>query len=174
MKALLLLALLLCGCAGAPKDSKSASVITVRAAVESATWATRSATQRAAAAKNSLQTATAKSRELLTVASPAERSLAAQLDLALSEAQTELNDVQEQLHAADGALADSSGELAAVQKQVGEMGRELAAAQEEANRAKASRDFWRASAWKLALLALALGVWTFRRPLLAMCGGPIW
>jgi len=174
MKRLLLLALLLCGCVSAPKDVRTASVAGVKASVESAAWATRSATQRAAAAKASLQTATAKSREWLTVASPAERPLAVQLESALEETRKELDGVQEQLHAADGALADSSGAMELLQKQVHAMGADLDAANAAENRMSAARDFWRASAWKLALLALALGVWTFRRPLLALCGGPVW
>ena len=172
MKQLLLLALLLGGCAAVPKDVRG-PVSGVKAAVESAAWATRNAKQHTAAAKVSLQLATAKTRELLTIASPAERPLAMQLESSLAETQTELNGVQEQLRAADGALADSSGEVDVLQKRMSATEKELVTARNEANRSSASRDFWRACTWKLALLALALGVWTFRRPLLAMCGAPI-
>lgn len=171
MKHLTLLALLLCGCVHSQKGGSS--VLRVQAAVESATRATQNATQRTAAAEASLGLAAAKSRELLTVATPAERPLVVQLESALDETQTELNGVQEQLKTADGALADSSGQLDAVQEQLRTTNAELIKAREEANRLQSSRDFWRASAWKLALLALAFGVWTFRRPLIALCGGPI-
>ena len=172
MKQLIFLALLLGGCATVPKDVRGPAS-GVKAAVESAAWATRNAKQRAAAAKVSLQLATAKTRELLTLASPAERPLAMQLESGLAETQTELNGVQEQLRAADGALADSSGEVDALQKRMSATETELVAARDAANRSRAGRDFWRACTWTLALLVLALGVWTFRRPLLALCGAPI-
>ena len=142
----------------------------VRVAVESAAWATRNATHQTAAAKASLQVAEAKSRELLTVASPAERPLAVALQGALEETQTALDDVQVQLKTAEGALADSSTQVETLQKQISANETELAQARDTAARMQTSRDFWRATTWKLALLALALGVWSFRKPLLLLCG----
>jgi len=171
MKRLTLLAVLLCGCMHTQKDWVSTA--RVQASVESATRATQNAAQRTEAAEVSLHVAAAKSRELLTVASPAERPLVVQLESALEETQTELNGVQGQLKTAGGALVDSSGQLETLQKQIRAMDAELGQAREAANRLQAGRDFWRASAWKLALLALALGFWTFRRPLMALCGGPV-
>ena len=77
------------------------------------------------------------------------------------------------MKAADEALADSSGQLDIFQKQLRAMDAELTKARQAANRLQEGRDFWRAIAWKLALLSMALGVWTFRKPLIALCGGPI-
>ena len=145
----------------------------VQATVQSATRATQNATQHTAAAKVSLRLAEAKSRELLTVASPSERPLLVQLRSSLEQTQTELDGAQQQLKSADGALEDSSWQLEALQNQLRAMDAELGKAREAANRLQAGRDFWRASAWKLALLALALGLWTFRKPLIALCGGPV-
>ena len=173
MKRLITLAFLLCGCTGARTNVQQFPTANVRAAVESATRATQNATQRAAAARVSLRLAVAKSQELLTVASPGERPLVMQLDAALEQTQTELNATQEQLKTADGALADSADQLTTVQKQLCATDAELAKSREKVNGLEASREFWRASAWRLALLALALGLWTFRKPLLALCGGPI-
>lgn len=94
-----------------------------------------------------------------------------QLETAVEATRTELDSAQAQWKAVDGALADSAGRMEALQGAFRAMSGELANAQEEENRLKASRDFWRASAWKLVLLALALGVWTLRKPLWALCGG---
>ncbi|MEI7957900.1 MAG: hypothetical protein WCI40_02230 [Verrucomicrobiota bacterium] len=171
MKRLTLLAVLLCGCMHTHKDCLS--TVRVQAALESAAHSTQNATQRTATAQVSLRLATAKSRELLTVASPSERPLLVQLEAALEQTQTELDGAQQQLKSADGALEDSSWQLEALQNQLRAMDAELGKAREAANRLQAGRDFWRASAWKLALLALALGVWTFRKPLIALCGGPV-
>lgn len=152
------------------KGVQHLSTSAVQASVDSAACAARHATQRTEAAEASLQVAAAKSRELLTLATPAQRPVALQLETALEETQTELTDVQEQLKEADDALEDSSGQLETLQKQVRTMGDELTAAQKEAEQMQAGRDFWRACAWKLALLSLALGVWTMRKPLLALAG----
>ena len=135
--------------------------------------ATQSAAQHIKSANVSIRSAAAKSRELLTVATPAERPLALQVESALEETQTELTSAQKQLKSADEALTDSSEQLETLQTQLCARDAELRKAQGEANRLQAGRDFWRACAWKLAALALAFGVWTFRRPLLALCGGPV-
>lgn len=171
MKRLALLAVLLCGCVSPQRDVRNVSTVGIQTAVESAAWSAKKATQRVAAAKASLQIASAKSRELLTVASLNERPLVEQLETALQETQSELSAAQEQMSATGGALADSAGQLEVLQKEVRSMSAELGKAQEAANRMQAARDFWRVCAWKLGLLALALGLWTFRRPLLALCGG---
>ena len=143
----------------------------VGASLDSATVAARNATLRTVEAKAALQTAAAKVRALLLVANPAERPLALQLEGALGQTQTALDGTQEQLRLADGALAESSRQIDTLEKEVCDLGSQLDKQREAVNRMQAGRDFWRASAWKLALLALALGVWTLRRPLLAMCGG---
>jgi chromosome segregation ATPase len=148
----------------------NASTYGVRAAVESAACATRNATHETAAAKASLQVAEAKSREWLTVASPAERPLALELQTALEETQSDLNGVEGQLKKANGALTDSSTQVEVLQTQISADEAELSQAREAATRMQAGRDFWRAAAWKLALLSLALGVWSFRKPLLMLCG----
>ena len=136
--------------------------------VEAAAGSARKAARSAAAATGSLRVAAAKSQALLAMAGPAERPLVIQLQTALDATQTELDAAQVELTTANGALADSSGQLAGLQKQIREIGSEWAKAQEESDRMKAARDFWRACAWKLALLSLALGVWTLRKPLLAL------
>jgi len=146
------------------------STSALQMAMEAAAGSTRKAAQSTAAAKGSLRVAAAKSQALLAMATPAERPLVIQLQTAIDSTQTELDAAQAQLNSANGALADSSGALEGLQKQVREMGSELAKAQEEANRMKAARDFWRACTWKLTLLSLALGVWTFRKPLMALAG----
>jgi len=171
MKRLVLLAWVLCGCASGPQAGNSGAVVAAWSAVECASLSARKATERTAAAKAALQVAAAKSLELMTVASVAERPLVAQLEAAVETTRTELDAAQAQWKAADRALADSAGRMEALQGEFRAMSGELAKAQEEENRLKASRDFWRASAWKLALLALALGVWTLRKPLWALCGG---
>ena len=171
MKRLTLLAVFLCGCMHNNHDLISDAH--VQATVQSATRATQNATQHTAAAKVSLRLAEAKSREVLTAASPAERPLLVQLGSSLEQTQTELDGAQQQLKAADEALADSSGQLDIFQKQLRAMDAELTKARQAANRLQEGRDFWRAIAWKLALLSMALGVWTFRKPLIALCGGPI-
>ncbi len=66
---------------------------------------------------------------------------------------------------ADDAMQENQAALETMQTQTAE----LAKTKEHA---EAGRDFWRGTAWKLALLSLALGIWTFRRPLLALCGVP--
>ena len=170
MKRLALVAWVLCGCMSTQKGIQHASTSAVQASVDSAAWAARHATRHTEAARASLEVAAAKSREWLTVASPSERPLALQVGAALETARTELDGARQQLAAAEGALAASSGELETLQKQVRVTSDELASAQTEANRLKAGRDFWRACAWKLALLSLALGVWTLRKPLLALAG----
>jgi len=171
MKGCYLLALLLCGCMGAQKNGLSTS--RVQTSMECAAHATQSAIKRAAAANDSLRVAKAKSRELLTVATPSERPLALQVESALEETRTELDGVQEQMKTADEALANSSEQLENLQTQLCARDAELRKAHGEASRLQAGRDFWRACAWKLGLLALAFGMWTFRRPLLALCGGPV-
>ena len=171
MKRLTLLALLLCGCVNTQRHGITTA--RVQTAVEAAARATQYAAQRTAAAKISLRVAAAKARELLVVASPAERPLVVQLESALEDTQREMNAVQDQLKTADVALVDSSGQLETLQKQLRAMDAELGQAREAANRLQAGRDFWRASTWKLSMLALALGLWTFRRPLIALCGGPV-
>jgi len=173
MKRGVLLALLLCGCAGARRDGNNVSVAGVQATVDCAALAARNATRHTAAAKVSLQVASAKSRELLAVVNSDERPLVVELSSALDQAHVELSGVQEQLNAAEGALTDSSQQIGAVQEHVRVLGSELGKAQEAVNQLKAGRDFWRACVWKLSLLALALGLWTFRKPLIAICGGPI-
>jgi len=109
----------------------------------------------------------------LAVVNSDERPLVVELSSALDQAHVELSGVQEQLNAAEGALTDSSQQIGAVQEHVRVLGSELGKAQEAVNQLKAGRDFWRACVWKLSLLALALGLWTFRKPLIAICGGPI-
>ncbi|MEI8234120.1 MAG: hypothetical protein WCH57_05485 [Verrucomicrobiota bacterium] len=170
MKRILFLAFLLCGCVSARHGVHHAAASGVRVAVESAAGAARNATRQTAAARASLQVAEAKSRELLTVVSPTARPLAVELQAALEETQTALDGVQVQLKAAQGALADSFTQVEALQKQVSADETALGQARETAARMQAGRDFWRAAAWKLALLALALGVWTVRKPLLLLCG----
>jgi chromosome segregation ATPase len=173
MKRLACLAMLLCGCVSPQKDTRNVSTAGVQAAVESAACSARKATQRTEAAEGALRVAAAKSRELWTVASPSERPLVVQLETAVDETKTELNSAREQMNATEAALADSTRQTEALQNEISAMGAELNKARDEANRMQAARDFWRASAWKLALLALALGLWTFRRPLLALCGSPV-
>ena len=170
MKRIIFVALLLCGCMSTRNGSHGVSTSGVRAAVESAACATRNATHQTATAKASLQVAEAKSRELLTVASPAERPLVVELQTALEETHTALDGVQGQLKTAAGALTDSSTQVEVLQTQISADEAQLAQALETAARMERGRDFWRAVVWKLALLSLALGVWTFRKPLLLVCG----
>jgi chromosome segregation ATPase len=170
MKRYLLLVFLLCGCTSPRHDVPTVSTFGVRAAVDSASYATQSAAHRTAAANASLRVAEAKSRELLTVASAAERPLAEELHTALEQSQTAMDGVQEQLKTAQGALADSSTQAETLQTQISAQETALAQARETAAGMQTARDFWRAAAWKLALLSLALGVWTLRKPLLAFCG----
>lgn len=170
MKSLALLALLLCGCISTGKDSRGVGTLGMRTTVEAAASSTQKATQHAGAAKRSLQKAMAKSRELKIVASPSEQPLVQAVEQALEETQTELNATQAQLLAANQTLADSTGQLEALQGQFRAMSEALAQASEAENQLKVRRDFWRASAWKLGLLALGLGVWIFRKPLLMACG----
>ena len=146
------------------------STAAVQVAVEAAAGSTRKAAQSTAAAKGSLRVAEAKSQELLVLANPTERPIVVQLQTALQTTQSELETAQSELNSANGALADSSGALDGLQKQIREMGSALTQAQEEADRMKAARDFWRACVWKLALLSLALGLWAARKPLLALAG----
>lgn len=170
MKPLAIVAFLLCGCMSTQKGVNYPSTSAVQMAVEAAAGSTRKAAQSTAAAKGSLRVAAAKSQELMVVANPAQRPLVMQLQTALETTQTELDAAQVSLNSAGGALADSTGALDGLQKQIREMGSALARAQEEADRTKASRDFWRACVWKLALLSLALVVWVVRKPLLALAG----
>ena len=81
------------------------------------------------------------------------------------EVALEARQSEDALTKADDALQENQAALETIQKQAAE----LAKAREQA---EASRDFWRGTAWKLALLSLALGIWTFRRPLLNICGVP--
>ena len=104
------------------------------------------------------------------MASPAERPLVVELQTALEETHTALDGVQGQLKTAAGALTDSSTQVEVLQTQISADEAQLAQARETAARMERGRDFWRAVAWKLALLSLALGVWTFRKPLLLVCG----
>lgn len=164
------LALLLCGCAHPRNAVSPISTFAVRETVDSAAFAARNAARQAAAARTALRVAQAKSRELLTAAGSAVHPLAEDLHAALEESQTAMDGVQERLQETESALSESSDQVAALQKRTAEEARAMAAAQEETSRMRAARDFWRAAAWKLALLALALGVWTFRKPLLALCG----
>ena len=78
----------------------------------------------------------------------------------------EARQTEEALTKADDALQESQAALETMQTQAAE----LAKAKEHA---EASRDFWRSAAWKLALLSLALGIWTLRKPFLALCGAPV-
>ena len=66
---------------------------------------------------------------------------------------------------ADDAMQENQTAIETMQNQAAELAKAREHAQE-------SRDFWRDAAWKLALLSFALGVWTFRTPLLALCGVP--
>ena len=120
---------------------------------------------------SSVRVAAAKSEALKALATPAERPLVIQLQTALEATQTELEAAQAQLDSAGGALAGSSGALEGLHRQIVAMGTELSKAQEESDRMKGARDFWRAWTWKLALLSLALGVWAARKPLLALATG---
>lgn len=170
MKRLAIVALLLCGCMSTQKGVDYPSAVTAQMAVKSAAGSTRKAARNTVSAKEALRVAAAKSHELLVLANPVERPIVVQLQTALETTQTELEQAQTELDSANGSLAESSGALDGLQKQIREMGSALTQAQEEADRMKAARDFWRACVWKLALLSLALGVWAFRKPLLAIAG----
>jgi hypothetical protein len=166
MKRLTLIALLLCGCVG--RGVPKPSAFTVQMTLDSATGAALKAAQNTAAAERSLRLAAMQSKALLAVATPMQRPLVIQLQTALDTTQTELESARVELNSAHASLADSSGQLGALQQQIREIGSALSKAQEENDRTKAARDFWRACSWKLALLSLALGVWAFRKPLLAL------
>lgn len=171
MKYLVIMAWVLGGCAHIPVESSKGTIVEVKAAVDSASLSVQKVTQRTAAAKASLQVASAKSRQLMLIANAAERPLLTQLNTALEESKTELNAAQEQIKITNEALTDSTRGMDMLQKEFRVLGEKLTAAQDETERIKANRDFWRASTWKLALLSLAFCVWTFRKPLFAMCGG---
>ena len=136
---------------------------TVRPASNAAMLAAQTAgnaTARAATAAASAREAIAKAKqEIARQDGPAAQT-------ALDEASTKLGETQEQLAVARTAEATAT-------QQIDEISKALQSAAAEADRLKAARDFWRAATWKLALLALALGLWTFRKPLLALCGAPI-
>jgi len=72
---------------------------------------------------------------------------------------------EDALAKADAAIQENQAALETMQTQAAELANAKAHAEK-------SRDFWRGTAWKLALLSLALGIWTLRKPLLALCGVP--
>ncbi|MCX6968483.1 MAG: hypothetical protein NTZ46_12050 [Verrucomicrobia bacterium] len=129
---------------------------TVRPAPDAAGDATARAVTSTSAAKAAIIHA---KQEIAKLQAPAAQA-------ALNEAVAQLNETQEQLAVAASASAMAS-------RRVGEISQALDIATAKSNRLKAARDFWRTATWKLALLSLALGIWTFRRPLLALCGVPI-
>ena len=81
--------------------------------------------------------------------------------------------VKTALEKADAALAEAGSKIEGLQAEMAT----VSAAKEQADclaeRQGQKAAFWRACAWKLALLSLALGVWTLRKPLLILCGGPV-
>ena len=73
---------------------------------------------------------------------------------------------------ADSALTNAGTQIEALQAQTEAEATARAAAEQREQKADAARIFWRAWTWKLAGLCFAFGLWTFRKPILALCGVP--
>lgn len=165
--------LLSCGCTSTRSGVHSIEAVEVRQTVDSASFSAREAACSASKAKFSLMAAAHETSALLKAATPAQRTQFRKLKATLDDTQGELDSTLTQLNATNGALAESATRVDALQLRINAMGAELATAQDAEHAEKTRADFWRGAALKLGILSLALGVWTFRKPIAALMGVPI-
>lgn len=162
------LVLILAGCATTRPPLNAPTVSAARTAVDSATVCTRKATGNVARAKIALQTAALAAGRIAVTAPPAQRPDVVALRSALDTTREALDSTDSELTAATAALEDSGSRLDQLQQRIDSMAAQLGQARTAEGAAESREAFWRASTWKLALLSLALGIWTFRKPLLAL------
>jgi len=162
------LALFLAGCAVTRPASTTPTVTAVQTAVESAQACTRKATGNVARAQAALQDASRAAERVAAAAPPGQRANVVVLRTALNTTQDALDSTEVELSAATAALEDSGSRLDQLQQRVNAIGAELSRTQAARSAAENREAFWRAAAWKLGILSVALSVWTFRRPLLAL------
>ena len=172
MKALLtgVVALACAGCAGVREEARVPVTSGVRVAVDAARTATRKAVGNAEQAKASLNVAGKAATALLAAALPGQRPQLLGLQEALKTSSSALDSTLTELNTTSGALADSSGRIETLQGQIDTMAATLDRTLADERSAKAHTEFWRGAATKLGLLSLAMGLWTFRKPLLALGG----
>ena len=82
--------------------------------------------------------------------------------------------LQQRCHEAEAAQVAAQAKLPGLQKSIDAIAAQRDAAQKDLSDMTTSRDFWRRATWKTGLslgcLSLALGIWIFRKPILALCG----
>ena len=125
-----------------------------------------------AAAQERISSARAKASQLSVSAAPEQRAIIHELSDSLDAANVEIVHTQTNLRATDEALTQSAKRVDALQGQLSDSADALSIEQTAHKKAIAGRDFWRSVTWKLALLSLALGLWTFRKPIRALFGVP--
>lgn len=81
--------------------------------------------------------------------------------------------VEEALDMAEEELDVAGNKIIALQDQMKEVAQAKEDAESSALRAENAKRFWRSWALRLGSVAAMLGVWVFRKPLLALCGVPV-
>ena len=163
-------ALCVAGCAHRTSDVYAPTVGSVRGALDTAWVSGKKASDSTAQARCSLKKAVASAEILDAVAGPAKAGDIADLKSALHEAQTAVETTATNLDAANAGMSDAAARTEVLQSEINGLATELSQAKEAKTAAENSADYWRGTAWKLALLSLALGLWTFRKPLTALAG----
>lgn len=158
------------GCSAVPAriHPVSQAAISVLSAATSNARAMRSS----AAVQSSITTARAQTAQLAATASEAQKPVVAQIEADLDAANKMVVETQADLDQTNQALNKSTAQIGDLQMQLTDLSDAKDASDKLANKEKASAGFWRSVTWKLTLLSLGMGLWIFRKPLLALCGVP--
>ena len=171
MKTLLpltVLALSCAGCAATRHATNSPTVAAVQTTVDSAQMSAQQAVGSATRAKTALESASRAAEKVLADATPKQREGSVELRVALKTAHAAIDSTVVELKATTEALGDSQTRLGALQQQIDAMSADLVRTQSARQAAEDRADFWRSLGWRLGFLSLALGIWTFRKPLLSL------
>lgn len=164
--------LMFTGCSAVPARIPTVSPAAV--SVLTAATANAKALRSNTAARASLTSASANVAKLSTTATPEQKPIVEQLAVAIDATSKELAATGTELQTTSQALTQSTEQVGDLQKQLFASVDAKDAAEKATKNAEEARDFWRSVTWKLALVALALTVWTFRKPIAALCGVPTW
>lgn len=84
----------------------------------------------------------------------------------------EARKAEDDINTADIALDEASHKIESLQDQMRDLAQAKEVAQANELKAENAKRFWRAWTLRLSVVSGLLGLWIFRRPLLALCGIP--
>ena len=169
---LLLSAALLCSCAGPRTRVPAPSTVQVARAAQSAGESTRKASASVERARTTAASVKAPLARLAKSATPEQRPDVLLVSNAVSSMAGELAQARVSLQAAEAAQAETLAQATDLQGRIDGMADDLGRAQDAERKSRDATGFWRAWALRLAALSGILLIWTFRKPILRLCGVP--